>query len=56
MTTQGEKLHRVDTAKVNAWLDEHWKGNRACPICSNRHWGIGPELVEKKEGKRTRLG
>ncbi len=46
MTTQGEKLHRVDAAKVTAWLDEHWKGNRVCPICGGTHWGTGAELVE----------
>ena len=49
MTTQGEKLHRVDAEKVNAWLDEHWKEDRDCPICKSRHWGIGSELVEVRD-------
>ena len=46
MTTREEKLQNLDTKKVNAWLDEHWKGNRACPICQDNHWGVGADLVE----------
>ena len=58
MTTRNIKPHEVDTAKVNAWLDEHWQGSRACPICGNARWGFGPDLVEVRNfnGSRRSLG
>ena len=46
MTTQNKESVKVDAKKVNAWLGEHWKGNRACPICGNSHWGTNEDLVE----------
>ena len=46
MTMQKQKIHKVDGTKVNAWLDEHWKGSRACPICGNTRWGTSEDLVE----------
>ncbi len=58
MTTRNKESQKVDAAKVNAWIDEHWKGNRACPICGNTHWGIGAELVEVRDyryGQRFNL-
>ena len=46
MTTQQSELLKVDTKKVNAWLDEHWKGDRACPVCKNNRWGVSQEVME----------
>ena len=46
MTTQDQTLQRVDAANVNAWVNEHWKGDHACPICGNTHWGINEDIVE----------
>ena len=55
MTTQNQTtLHPVNIAKVNAWLDEHWKGSRACPVCGNTHWGFGPEVVEVRNFNSAR--
>ncbi len=58
MTTQNKESVKVDAKKVNAWLGEHWKGNRACPICGNSHWEMGEELVEVRDcryGQRFNL-
>ena len=46
MTTKIRQPHKVDVKKVNAWLDEHWKGKRACPVCDNNQWGLGGEIAE----------
>ena len=58
MTTRNKESQKVNAAKANAWFNEHWKGNRACPICGNAHWGIGEELVEVRDyryGQRLNL-
>ena len=49
MTTQNKESVKVDAAKVNSWLNELWKGPRACPVCGNAHWAIGEDLVEVRE-------
>jgi predicted nucleic-acid-binding Zn-ribbon protein len=52
-------LLKVDKKKVNAWLDEHWKGDRSCPICKNNKWGIGEHVMEVRnflEGNRLTVG
>ncbi len=35
-----------DIQKAIAWIDEHWKGQKACPICTNTRWGIADTVGE----------
>ena len=36
----------VDMEKALAWIDEHWTGQKACPICQNDRWGISSMVGE----------
>ena len=40
------KTSEIDKDKILDWLDQHWKGTRDCPICSNNRWSVSDELVE----------
>ena len=37
---------QVDIQKAIAWIDEHWKGQKACPICANTRWVIAKTVGE----------
>ena len=37
---------QVDIQKAIAWIDEHWKGQKTCPICANTRWGIADTVGE----------
>lgn len=39
----------TDREKVSAWIDEHWKGQRKCPICENSRWSIGEVVGEVQQ-------
>ena len=39
----------TDREKVRAWIDEHWKGQRECPICENSRWRIGNMVGEVQQ-------
>jgi hypothetical protein len=30
------------------WLNLHWQGSKACPICGNTSWSVG-NVVELRE-------
>lgn len=32
--------------RVVAWINEHWKGDKLCPICNNDSWGIFNRFAE----------
>ena len=53
MTTQQSELLKVDHKKVNAWLDEHWKGDRACPVCGNNRWAVSDTVMEMRNFVRS---
>jgi len=38
---EGERVYR---GKALQWLNQHWEGERQCPICRSQNWAIG-ELV-----------
>ena len=42
MTTVAQE----DLQKAIAWIDEHWKGQKTCPICANTRWGIADTVGE----------
>jgi hypothetical protein len=42
----------VDRGFAARWLEQHWK-HRACPICSEREWGMLEQLVEMPIGARV---
>ena len=42
MTTVAQE----DIQKAIAWIDEHWTGQKACPICQNSRWGIADTVGE----------
>jgi len=46
---------QLDTQKAINWLEEHWKGNRECPVCGHNSWSISDELVEVKPYKGNLL-
>ncbi len=35
--------------KVRAWIDDHWKGEKTCPICRNSRWDIGDVAAELRQ-------
>lgn len=39
-------VQNVDIEKAMAWIDEHWKGKKACPICENTKWLVGDAAGE----------
>ena len=30
---------------AQAWIQAHWHGGKACPLCAANHWSISPELL-----------
>ena len=39
----------VDMEKDLAWIDEHWTGHQACPICQNDRWGLSKMVGEVRQ-------
>lgn len=39
----------VNLEKALAWIDEHWTGQKACPICENSRWGICDMVGEVRQ-------
>lgn len=35
--------------KAIAWIDEHWTGKKACPICESSSWLVGDVVGEMRE-------
>lgn len=33
-------IPKEDIQKAIAWIDEHWTGQKTCPICLNTRWGV----------------
>lgn len=33
-------IPKEEIQKAIAWIDEHWTGQKACPICQNARWGV----------------
>ena len=55
MTTVAQE----DIQKAIAWIDEHWTGQKACPICQGDSWGVSSmvgevHLANPDEGRRDR--
>ena len=42
MTTVAQE----DIQKAIAWIDEHWTGQKACPICQGDSWGVSSMVGE----------
>lgn len=42
MTTVAQE----DIQKAIAWIDEHWTGQKACPICQSDSWGVSSMVGE----------
>ena len=39
----------VDLVKALDWIDEHWTGQKACPICQNDRWGLSEMVGEVRQ-------
>ena len=39
----------LDREKAIEWLEKHWKGTKACPICASNTWAIGEKPVEVRD-------
>jgi predicted nucleic-acid-binding Zn-ribbon protein len=50
-----QKSFKLDPEKAEAWLNEHWKGVRACPICGNSDWLGNDEAMEVRSFEAGRL-
>ena len=37
---------KVDEQKTLDWLNKHWVGSKACPVCTNTKWGVSDDIVE----------
>lgn len=37
---------RVDRENMLQYLNAHWHGNKACPICQENRWDIGEDIME----------
>jgi len=35
----------LDTAKVVAWLNEKWDGDKKCPISGDNSWSISKDIL-----------
>ena len=46
---------KVDIDKAIAWIDEHWIGQKACPICENTGWFVGDVAGEMREMRPNNL-
>ena len=40
---------RVDMDQAKAWIDEHWTGQKTCPICNSTGWFMGDVVGEVRE-------
>ena len=50
-----QKSVKPDLKKAEDWLNDHWKGDRLCPICGRNDWWICDEVVEVKSYNEGRL-
>lgn len=39
-------IPKEDIQKAIAWIDEHWKGQKTCPLCANTRWGVADLVGE----------
>lgn len=39
----------VDIDKAIEWIDEHWTGQKECPICKNTGWFVGDVIGEIRQ-------
>lgn len=39
-------IPKEDIQKAIAWIDEHWTGQKTCPICQNTRWGVADTVGE----------
>jgi hypothetical protein len=46
---------RIDSAKLAAWLEKHWKGEKLCPICKSNDWSISEKALQLRDWKRSTL-
>lgn len=44
---------KIDPEKLAAWLEQHWKGEKRCPICQSNNWSISESALELREWKRN---
>ena len=47
-------VQSVDIDRAKAWIDEHWTGSNACPICENVDWTMGDVVGEVRQLPRNR--
>ena len=47
---------KLDLEKAETWLNEHWKGDRVCPICGNTHWWGSDQAMEIRSFDEGRVG
>lgn len=47
-------VRNVDIDKAMAWIDEHWTGQKECPICKNSVWFVGDVMGEMREMHPTK--
>jgi hypothetical protein len=40
---------KIDPEKLAAWLEQHWKGEKRCPICKSNDWSISERPLELRE-------
>ena len=40
---------KIDTSKVEEWLNSQWLGPKQCPVCGNNDWLIFPRAYEMRE-------
>lgn len=43
-----EQRRKDESSKALQWLADHWTQPRACPICGNMAWTVGP-ILEMRE-------
>lgn len=55
MAKQYPDTTRIDPAKLAAWLEQQWKGEKRCPICKSNDWSISEKALELREWKRSSL-
>ena len=57
--TAKQKRTKFDLTKAVEWLDKHWGGEWACPICGNSEWtgeDTPMEIRSFKEGRMAATG
>lgn len=48
----GTDSTKIDPEKLAAWLEQHWKGEKRCPICKSNNWSISERALELREWKK----